>query len=131
MRVAKLRVCASCEWVFHINLHQMCPKCGFGHYGAHYVYGKKAYKYFYTQDPWLRKKLNYHEQILRKEIMSSFKCEHCNEDIIDTPKGYITGCEHYPLETIKGHVFKRLDKKTYYSRKHKRSFDHGPQCGED
>ena len=30
--------------------------------------------------------------------MSSFKCEKCGKDIIDTPKGYITGCEHYPIE---------------------------------
>jgi hypothetical protein len=31
--------------------------------------------------------------------MSSFICEKCKKDIIDTPSGYITGCEHYPLET--------------------------------
>jgi len=28
--------------------------------------------------------------------MSSFNCEHCGEAIIDTPNGFITGCEHYP-----------------------------------
>ena len=29
--------------------------------------------------------------------MSSFICEHCGTHIIDTPDGYITGCEHYRL----------------------------------
>lgn len=29
--------------------------------------------------------------------MSSFICEYCGTHIIDTDKGYITGCEHYPL----------------------------------
>ena len=28
--------------------------------------------------------------------MSHFNCEHCGTAIIDTPDGYITGCEHYP-----------------------------------
>lgn len=32
--------------------------------------------------------------------MSSFKCEKCGENIIDTDKGYITFCEHYPKEKI-------------------------------
>ena len=30
--------------------------------------------------------------------MSSFTCPHCNTDIIDSATGYITGCEHYPIE---------------------------------
>ena len=31
--------------------------------------------------------------------MSSFYCEHCGALIADTPAcGYITGCEHYPME---------------------------------
>ena len=29
--------------------------------------------------------------------MSSFLCEHCNANIIDTPNGYVTECKHYPL----------------------------------
>jgi len=29
--------------------------------------------------------------------MSSFNCEHCGTAIIDTPDGYVTECEHYPL----------------------------------
>ena len=28
--------------------------------------------------------------------MSNFICEECGAVIVDTPKGYITGCEHYP-----------------------------------
>ena len=28
--------------------------------------------------------------------MSHFNCEHCGTAIIDTPDGYVTGCEHYP-----------------------------------
>lgn len=32
--------------------------------------------------------------------MSSFQCEHCATVIIDTPKGRIKGCEHYPT-TVK------------------------------
>jgi len=30
--------------------------------------------------------------------MSSFICEHCGKEIIDTENGYITECEHYPIE---------------------------------
>lgn len=29
--------------------------------------------------------------------MNSFKCEHCKTLISDTPHGYITECEHYPM----------------------------------
>lgn len=35
--------------------------------------------------------------------MSNFTCEKCGTAIIDTPsRGYVTGCEHYPLEKITG-----------------------------
>jgi len=30
--------------------------------------------------------------------MSDFKCEQCGKEIIDSPIGYITWCEHYPKE---------------------------------
>lgn len=30
--------------------------------------------------------------------MSSFICESCGTECIDTPEGYVTGCEHYPVE---------------------------------
>ncbi len=29
--------------------------------------------------------------------MSSFNCEHCHAQCTDTEVGYITGCEHYPV----------------------------------
>ena len=66
---AKLRVCASCEWIQNEN--PGCPKCGFGTYGAFYVYGKKAYQYRRTQRPWLDRKLADHETKLRAEIEES------------------------------------------------------------
>ena len=34
----------------------------------------------------------------RRSYMSNFKCEHCGAICYDTPDGYITGCEHYPIE---------------------------------
>lgn len=30
--------------------------------------------------------------------MSSFLCEHCKAEILDSPKGYTTSCPHHPLE---------------------------------
>jgi hypothetical protein len=63
---AKLRVCASCEWIFDKGIE--CPKCGFGSYGAYYVYGNKAYTYKKTQHPWLEKKLFNYKQKLLNEI---------------------------------------------------------------
>lgn len=41
--------------------------------------------------------------------MSSFNCEHCGKPILDTPRGYVTGCEHYPLSD-KGHKYNIGDK---------------------
>jgi len=32
--------------------------------------------------------------------MSSFICEICGKEIIDTLRGYVTACEHYPLENF-------------------------------
>lgn len=51
--------------------------------------------------------------------MSNFRCEICGKDILDTPAGYITECEHYPLvrlskdlkkETGLKKIFKALEK---------------------
>lgn len=39
--------------------------------------------------------------------MSSFKCEKCGKEIIDSPQGYVTECEHYPLEMSKS-IAKRI-----------------------
>lgn len=67
---AKLRVCASCEWIFHISQanNGNCPKCDFGHYGARYVYGNKCYRYKRTQEPWLEKLLAVYKGRLLDEI---------------------------------------------------------------
>lgn len=68
---AKLRVCASCEWVFHIedaSVNGGCPKCEFAHYGARFVYGDKAYRFVETQEPWMKQKLAIHSAKLHAEI---------------------------------------------------------------
>ena len=59
-KTANLRVCASCEWVFREEEIKEdgiggCPKCGFAHYGARYVYGNKAYRHQWDQEPWLER----------------------------------------------------------------------------
>lgn len=36
--------------------------------------------------------------------MSSFLCEHCGTEILDSRDGYVTGCIHYPM------VMERLSK---------------------
>jgi hypothetical protein len=69
---AKLRVCASCEWLFFHKENLSCPKCDFASYGAHYVYGKKAYTYIRTQEPWKRKKMWSYESKLDDEIKEAF-----------------------------------------------------------
>ena len=30
--------------------------------------------------------------------MSNFICEHCGVECLDSPIGYVTGCEHYPAD---------------------------------
>lgn len=30
--------------------------------------------------------------------MSNFICEHCGTECLDTQEGYVTGCEHYPVD---------------------------------
>ena len=59
-KIAKLRVCASCEWIFPFNEKRNvgCPRCFFASYGAHYVYGNKAYRYAKTQKPWYDKHMS-------------------------------------------------------------------------
>lgn len=32
--------------------------------------------------------------------MSSFQCEKCGAVCTDSPKGYTTGCEHYPASAM-------------------------------
>lgn len=51
--------------------------------------------------------------------MSSFNCEHCGTAIIDTPRGYITSCEHHKAEDITD-IAKSKDSLTtwnYYEKK--------------
>lgn len=67
--MAKLRACASCEWIFSGGVE--CPKCQFGSYGAHYVYGNRAYRYAKTQQPWRDKKVERFILDLRREIDAS------------------------------------------------------------
>jgi hypothetical protein len=66
---AKLRCCASCEWIYEGLIP--CPKCGFASYGARYVYGNKCYKYKITQKPWYDKMLFEYALKLKKEIEQS------------------------------------------------------------
>ena len=56
-KTAKLRVCASCEWIFKGGKYTSCPKCGFAHYGARYVYGDVCYRFAKTQQPWIDRKV--------------------------------------------------------------------------
>lgn len=84
---AKLRVCASCEWIFKIKptwagvygnvVLTGCPKCKFISYSARYVYGNKCYKYAKTQEPWLKKKVDDYTLKLLEEIdafADNFSC---------------------------------------------------------
>lgn len=63
---AKLRVCASCEFIF--SDHSSCPMCGFAHYGARFVYGDKCYQYKKTQKPWIDRKVEAYIDRLNKQI---------------------------------------------------------------
>lgn len=68
---AKLRVCASCEWIFNTGVE--CPKCQFGSYGAHSVYGNNAYRYAKKQKPWFDRKMADYAFKLIQEIKNE-KC---------------------------------------------------------
>jgi len=72
MRDANLRTCAFCEWIFKLSDSDsiVCPRCGFGSYGARYVYGDKAYRYEKTQEPWKKRKMERFETELDLEIMN-------------------------------------------------------------
>lgn len=70
-QTANLRVCASCEFIFRKSDQDgspECPDCGFGSYGARYVYGDSAYKFAETQEPWMRNKLFAEEMKLRRRM---------------------------------------------------------------
>ncbi len=68
-KLANLRVCASCEWIFRLDQHSVeCPKCQFGSYGARRVYGDKCYRFEKTQQPWYDKIMTHYSIKLRMEI---------------------------------------------------------------
>ena len=69
MNITKLRCCGSCEWIFKVkHKNYECPKCEFGSYSAHYVYGNLAYHYAKTQKPWYDKKMAEYSYKLHKVI---------------------------------------------------------------
>lgn len=61
--------------------------------------------------------------------MSSFICEYCGAEILDTPNGYITECEHYPLENFDKPVKTKRRKKITICRDRLRQRDHCGICG--
>lgn len=71
--IAKLRVCARCEWIFSGGIG--CPKCNFGSYGAYSVYGNAAYRYAKTQKLWYERKLADYAVELYAEICETNKCD--------------------------------------------------------
>lgn len=74
-KLANLRVCASCEWIFKLSEYKSCPKCGFAHYGAYYVYGDRCYKFSKTQEPWLNKKVeDYKYKLWQDNIAPNNAC---------------------------------------------------------
>jgi hypothetical protein len=38
---------------------------------------------------------------MEDSVMSSFICDKCGTEIIDSPDGYLTECEHWPKERLK------------------------------
>lgn len=66
---AKWRVCASCRWIF--NHGSACSQCGYGSYGARYVYGPKVYRLYKTQKPWKDQKIDKCLYNLEKVIRES------------------------------------------------------------
>jgi hypothetical protein len=70
-KIAKLRCCMSCEWIFNHTKERDgvdCPKCQMPSYSAHYVYGDKCYRFQYSQIPWMNKKLDRYRVELQLEI---------------------------------------------------------------
>ena len=39
--------------------------------------------------------------------MSHFHCEHCGALIADSPRGYVTGCEHYPVPKADWEIYSK------------------------
>lgn len=64
-----LRVCAHCEWIFEGTTE--CPKCQFGSYTAHAVYGDACYRFAKSQKPWKDRQLAIRSAELDREIKES------------------------------------------------------------
>ena len=58
-----------------------CPKCGFGSYSAHYVYGDAVYRYKHTQIPWMNRKIDKRRNQLLVEIEESVKVKEVTSSI--------------------------------------------------
>jgi hypothetical protein len=63
---APLRVCACCEWIYHGT--EGCPRCNFASYGAHFVYGRNAYRFAQTQKPYFDRKMSQYAGQLQSKI---------------------------------------------------------------
>jgi len=75
-RPALLRVCGKCSWIWEWedeNKKTVCPICkhwNFTHsYSAHSQYGRLAYKFKFTQEPWIDKKVNAFLNDLNKVVI--------------------------------------------------------------
>ncbi|ALY07066.1 hypothetical protein VmeM32_00075 [Vibrio phage vB_VmeM-32] len=58
-KTAKIRVCATCEWIFDSTISNQCEMChnSVGSYGARWVYGKNYLTLYKNQTPWREKQL--------------------------------------------------------------------------
>lgn len=78
---AIIRCCASCEWIFRTPsvfncedgtvLENACPKCGFGHYPAVFVHGRRCYRLERTQEPYIQREIQKRHFQLQAEVRES------------------------------------------------------------
>ena len=70
---APLRTCGSCMWIYVSDTvgekPAGCPKCGFASYGAFATYGRNAYKFKFTQEPWTDRILQQRQNELMREVI--------------------------------------------------------------
>lgn len=85
------------EWDLKLNRY---------HYHE-WAFSPEREKYYYRREDaqrildWCRQK--YHNSgVVHHHLtcLGSFHCEHCGAFIIDSPAGYVTGCVHYPKESM-------------------------------
>lgn len=67
---ADLRACASCRFIFRRSEtdDDACPECKFGHYSARFVFGRAAYKFEKTQQPWVDNQVRKLREELRQRV---------------------------------------------------------------